>query len=161
MGVGKTSVLGEASDILKTRDIPHAALDLDALGVAHLRSEAANDGVMYQNLHSICRNYESLGVSRLLLARALETRTELDLCRSLVSASDTVVCRLTAAIETMEQRIKARETGLLQREYVARVAKLNTLLDEARLEDFSIVNENRPLTAATFEMLVKAGWITS
>jgi predicted ATP-binding protein involved in virulence len=32
MGAGKTTVLGEASDILALRGIVHAAIDLDALG---------------------------------------------------------------------------------------------------------------------------------
>jgi len=36
MGAGKSAVMGEASDILARRRIVHAAIDLDALGVAHL-----------------------------------------------------------------------------------------------------------------------------
>ena len=36
MGAGKTAVLGEASDILAQRQIVHAAIDLDALGLAYL-----------------------------------------------------------------------------------------------------------------------------
>ena len=36
MGAGKTAVLAEASDILALRQIAHAAIDLDALGLAHL-----------------------------------------------------------------------------------------------------------------------------
>ena len=36
MGSGKTSVLGEASDLLTTNGVVHAAIDLDALGAAHL-----------------------------------------------------------------------------------------------------------------------------
>src|SRR6266404_2571668 len=36
MGAGKTSVLGEASDLLALRHITHAAIDLDAFGLAHL-----------------------------------------------------------------------------------------------------------------------------
>jgi hypothetical protein len=50
MGAGKTSVLAEASDILTMRHITHAAVDLDALGPAHLPSPAVNDGLMYRNL---------------------------------------------------------------------------------------------------------------
>ena len=46
MGAGKTTVLGEASDILALRHIPHAAIDLDALGLAYLSSTTGNDGVM-------------------------------------------------------------------------------------------------------------------
>jgi hypothetical protein len=140
MGAGKTSILAEASDILTMRHITHAAIDLDGLGLAHLPSPAGNDGMMYRNLQSVCMNYASAGVRRLLLARAMEGRAELDLCRSIVAAPTTVVCRLTASIETMERRVKARESGLMQRKYVSRVAKLNAVLDEARLDDVTVIN---------------------
>lgn len=161
MGAGKTTVLGEASDILALRDIAHAAIDLDGLGLAYLPSASGNDGVLYRNLQCVCQNYASLGVKRLLLARAMEGRAELELCRAVVSATNTVVCRLTAGIETMEQRVKMRELGVRQEEYTARVAKLNVMLDRARLEDFIITNENRSLTEVANEMLIKAGWISN
>ncbi len=160
MGAGKTSVLGEASDILARSDIVHAAVDLDAFGLAHIPSASSNDGVMYRNLKSVCENYASLGVKWLLLARAVENHAELELCRSAVSAKDVVVCRLTASVGTMEQRIKNRESGISQREYIARVAKLNDILDRARLENFTVSNENRPLSEVAHEMLLKAGWIS-
>jgi hypothetical protein len=115
---------------------------------------------MYRNLQSVCENYASLGVKRVLLARAMEDRAELELCRGAVSATNTVVCRLTASLEVMEQRVKRRESGVLQREYVARVAKLNDILDRARLEDFTVTNENRPLREVAYEMLLRAGWIS-
>ena len=65
------------------------------------------------------------------------------------------------SIEAMQQRVKIRESGVSQREYVARVAKLNVILDRARLEDFTVTNENRTLTEVAYEMLVKAGWISN
>jgi hypothetical protein len=160
MGAGKTSVLGEASDILARRDVVHAAIDLDVFGLAHIPSASSNDGVMYRNLQSVCENYTSLGVGRLLLARAVENHAELELCRSAVSAKDVVVCRLTASVGTMEQRIRNRELGVSQLEYVARVAELNDLLNLARLENFTVSNENRPLSEVAYEILLKAGWIS-
>ena len=66
MGAGKTAAMGEASDILVQRQIVHAAIDIDALGVAHLPSAVSSDGVMYDNLRSICRNYAGLGVRAIL-----------------------------------------------------------------------------------------------
>jgi len=161
MGAGKTTLLGEASDILALRHIAHAAIDLDALGLFHLPSAPGSDGVMYRNLESVCNNYASLGVTRLLMARAMEDRAELELCRGIVSATNTVVCRLAASIETMQQRVQTREAGVSQRKYVARVANLNAILDRAQLEDFTVTNENRSLTEVAHEMLVKAGWITN
>jgi len=160
MGAGKTSVLAEASDILALRQIVHAAIDLDALGMAHLPSAASNDGVMYSNLQSVCQNYAALGVSRVLLARAMEDRAELELCRSVVSAQNTTICRLTASMATMQQRVKIRETGMLQQQFVDRVAILDAILDRAQLEDFAVINENRPINEVAQEMLIKAGWIS-
>jgi hypothetical protein len=159
MGAGKTTVLGEASDLLALRRIVHAAIDLDTLGIAHLPLPSTNDSVMSSNLRSVCENYAALGVKRFLLARAVESRAQLELCRDAVSATDMVVCRLAASIEAMQQRVSLRESGVSQREYVARVAKLNLILDHARLEDFTVTNENRPLTDVALEMLMKAGWI--
>ncbi len=159
MGAGKTSILGEASDILAMRDIAHAAIDLDALGLAHLPSGACSNEVMYRNLQSICENYAVLDVSRLLLARAIEDRAELELCTEIVSAPNTVICRLTASIGVLEQRVKLRESGVLSRDYVSRVTKLNTILERAELENFTIRNENRLLNEVAHELLIKAGWI--
>ena len=160
MGAGKTAVLGEASDFLAQRQIVHAAIDLDAFGLAHL-SAARSDDVIYDNLRSICRNYTALGVRRFLVARAIEDSAQLKLCRDIIPAVNTVVCRLTPSIETMKRRVQIRELGISQPEYVTRVAKLNDILDRARLEDFAVTNENRSLTDVALEMLVKAGWISN
>jgi hypothetical protein len=87
------------------------------------------------------------------------SRAELELSRSIISATNTVVCRLTANIEVMEQRVNMRELGVSQREYFARVTKSNAVLDSARLEDFTVINEDRSLSDVAHEMLFKAGWI--
>ena len=159
MGAGKTTVLAEASDILALRHVVHAAIDLDALGLAHLPSAAMNDCVMYRNLESVYKNYVSLGVRQFMLARAMENRAESELCRSIISATNTVVCRLTANIQVMEQRVKMRESGVSHRQYVVRVAELNAILDGAGLENFTVSNEDRSLSEVAHEMLCKAGWI--
>ena len=99
-------------------------------------------------------------MKRLLLARAIEDRAELELCREVVSATNMVVCRLIASIETMEQRVRMRESGVAQQDYVARVAELNAILDRARLEDFIVNSANRSVTEVAEEMLIKAGWIS-
>jgi hypothetical protein len=161
MGAGKTRVLAEASDILALRHVAHAAIDLDALGLGFLPSGNLNDCVMYSNLRSVCENYAALGVQRFLLARAIEDRAQLQICHDAVSATEMVVCRLIAGGETMQQRVKMREVGVFQWEYVARLAKLNDILDCAHLEDFRITNENRPLTDVALEMLAEAGWISN
>jgi hypothetical protein len=159
MGAGKTAVLGEASDLLALRGIVHAAIDLDGLGLAHLPSAAPSDNVMYENLRSVCANYAARGVRRFLVARAIENEAQLGLCRQIIPAANTAVCRLVASAETVTRRVEMREAGVSRREYVARVTKLNTILDDAKLEDFAVMNGDRTLTEVALEMLVRAGWI--
>jgi len=162
MGAGKSTVMAEASDLLAQRQIVHAAIDMDALGLACIPSaHAKNDDLMYANLASVVRNFTIAGVSRFLVARAIERREDLELCREIIPTTDAVVCRLIASVGTMQQRIREREIGILQNKFVARVQTLNDTLDLAKLEDFTISNENRSLTAVAMEMLVKAGWISN
>jgi hypothetical protein len=127
MGAGKSAVLAEASDILAQRRIVHAAIDLDVLGLAHLPNATPSDRVMYDNLRSVVSNYAALGVQRFLVARAIENEAQLQLCRDIIPAANIVVCRLSASIEAMERRVQLRESGILQSEYVARVAKLQEM----------------------------------
>lgn len=159
MGSGKTAVLAEASDILALRGITHAAVDLDLLGMAHLPAASANDDVMYRNLETVWQNYVSLGVDRLLLARAIDNRAEFSRCIETVGATEAIVCRLTAAVTTMRQRIAGRELGVCRDKYLERVTRLNEALDRVSLETFAVNNEDRPLTEVATEVLERARWL--
>ena len=158
MGSGKTTVLSEASDLLIARNIPHASIDVDALGTAHLPPTLQTQ-LMYRNLQSVWQNYAHAGLTRLLLARAIGDRAELEQCRNAVSGAKIVICRLTASLKTMQHRVQTREIGTLQNTLMARAAELNSILDRAHLEYFSLSNENRSVTEVAHEMLVRAAWL--
>jgi cytidylate kinase len=159
MGSGKTAVMAEASDILALRSIPHAAIDLDMLGLAHLPTGAENGDVMHRNLQAVAQNYAAVGVDRILLARAIENQAELERCLSAVGAKEVVVCRLTAPLETMQQRIESRELGVCRGKYIQHVTTLNDALDRAQLENFVVTNEGRPLTEVAKEVFERAHWL--
>jgi hypothetical protein len=151
-------VLGEASDLLSGRGIPHGAIDFDALGVVGISRPLA-DALSMQNLGLVVHNYAAAGITRILLAEAVETRSARDrLCEALGGAS-VVVCRITASIATMQSRVRLREPGSFQHEFVARVATLDATLDAAAVEDFVVDNDARPITDVAREMLLRAGWI--
>jgi hypothetical protein len=158
MGSGKTSVLGEASDLLTAKGIVHAAIDLDAIGAAHLPPGAA-DHVRCRNLAAICRNYAAEGVAMFLLAGAIEDAQDLERIRLAAQADAVIVVRLSARLHTMEQRIRTRETGMLQSFFVARVAELEATLDRAHLEGTTISNDGRSITEVARELLIGAGWL--
>ena len=158
MGSGKTTLMAEASDLLAAAGVNHAAVDLDALGIGHV-PEGAWPDLAYRNLASVWENFALAGASQLLLAEAVETEEELNRIRSAIPDSDVVVCRLRAKPETMQRRVLAREPGMLRHTFLARVEQLESILDEAQLEDFSLSNEDGSVTAVAREMLVRAGWL--
>ena len=62
-------------------------------------------------------------------------------------------------MNTAKERVSNREPGMFQAKFVARVAELEKLLDDANLEDFSIHNDNVSVTKVAREMLTRAGWL--
>ena len=158
MGSGKTTVLGEASDILSAHGVVHAAIDLDAIASA-LLPDAVSADLTYRNLSSVWANCAAAGVKRLLLAEAVENRDEFDRLRQAIPGAEFIVGRLTADLHTLQQRIRGREPGMLQEQFIARAEELQAILDDARLEDFSIANENRSVTEVARELLERAGWL--
>jgi hypothetical protein len=157
MGAGKTTTLGEASDLLIARDITHAAIDLDAFGVAYL-SGARDHDLMLRNLSAVCANYGAAGIRRLLIAAAVETAADFDRIRMATSAERVVVCRLRATPSVMEERVRARERGIFAERYIGRVQVLEKLLDRAALEDFTIETTDVTVTDVARELLQRAGW---
>jgi thymidylate kinase len=158
MGAGKTTVLGEASDVLSARGVVHAVIDLDDLAVAGLADDLCTE-LTYANLAAVWANFARAGVTRLLLAEAIESADELSRIRAAIPDSTVVVCRLTAAVATMQRRLRTREPGMLQETFVARAAELDEVLVRVALEDFCVVNDGRPVTEVAAELLKLAGWI--
>jgi hypothetical protein len=157
MGSGKTTLLGEASDLLTARGAPHAAIDLDVLGLCHLPS-GVQDDLTGLNLSAVWRNYAVAGVRHLLISEAIDSEEKLARLRRAVPGAQISVCRLRAGLSTMKERVRAREPGMLQARYVDRVAELEAALDAAGIEDFSVETDGRPATEAAIEMLTRAGW---
>ena len=158
MGCGKTTVLGEASDILSENGAPHAVIDLDAIGTVLLASDAAQD-LNLHNLGAIYGNFLDAGITRVLLAEAIETRADLERLRQVLTDAYLVVCRLTAALETMERRLRLREPGMHQDRWVMRSRVLEETLDAANVQDFTVVNDRRSVTDVAREVLQRARWI--
>jgi ABC-type uncharacterized transport system YnjBCD ATPase subunit len=158
MGSGKTTVLAEASDVLAASGVVHAAIDMDLLSLGHLPAAASHD-LMIRNLAAVWNNYAAAGVTRLLLSEALDTAAKRERIREAVPGAEIAVCRLRAKLETMQQRVRLREPGMLQEQFVARVAELDASLDAGCVEDFSVENDGRSVTAVAREVLLRAGWL--
>jgi hypothetical protein len=157
MGAGKTTVLGEASDLLAEARVVHVAIDVDAIGVTY--QPGAPDDLQFRALAAICNEYREAGIGRLLLACAIEDARDLDRIRRAIPDAALQVCRLHASLPVMQERVRAREPGMHQAQFVARVAELEAAIDRAGLDDFSIDNDDRSVTEVAREMLTAAGWL--
>ena len=157
MGSGKTAVMGEASDILREMSIPHAAIDLDAVSV-HLFPDSTTKDIDLRNAAALYKNCVAAGVDKILIAAAIESAQSLDDLTGAFSGASLIVCRLTASHETMAARLRVREPGMRQAEFVERSRTLEQRLTDAALEHFRVSNDGRDITAVAREVLERAGW---
>jgi hypothetical protein len=160
MGAGKTAVLGEASDLLRARDVNHAAIDLDMVSMP-LLPEPLSHEVHLKNVTALFNHCRGAGIDRCLVAVALENATQLAELKSASQAEQLIVCRLTASHHTMAARLRTREPGFRQDEFIERSRALDATLETAGVEDFSIANDASDITAVATELLQRAGWIST
>jgi hypothetical protein len=122
-------MMGEVSDLLAARGVRHERRVRE-----RPRSRRAIDlaAMAYRNLNAAVR---------FVMAGAIESRAELTQLRDATAATALVVCRLTAPVGVMQERVRAREPGMWQQKYVDRVAVLEARLDAAAVEHFSLPND--------------------
>ena len=115
---------------------------------------------MFRNLAVVWPVYAAAGAERLLVARVVEDRAMLQQYRKAVPGAEPVVCRLTASIATMLERLRVREPGMFQAEAIVRAKELAGILERAQAEDFTVDNgEERSVTEVAREVLTRAAWL--
>jgi ribose 1,5-bisphosphokinase PhnN len=162
VGVGKTTVVGEMGLLLRDATVAHAMVDFDHLTACYPRP-ADDDrwgtklGLM--NLAALWKNYEQSGARRLLIARVIESRSELDGFRGAVPGADIVVARLRAAPETLQARVRQRGPGRAMEWHLNRALALAPLMDAQRVEDLLIETDGRDATSIARDILLRVGWL--
>jgi hypothetical protein len=115
---------------------------------------------MFENLAAIWPNYLARGTTHLVLARVLQRRSDLERYRDAVPGAEIVVCRLVASEPVRRQRLLRRmPAGPARTWHLARTVELDEILDRAGLDDFVVVNEERPVRDVALEVLERAGWL--
>ncbi|MFT3851970.1 MAG: hypothetical protein QM733_04425 [Ilumatobacteraceae bacterium] len=160
VGAGKTTVAAEINDLLAERQIRNAAIDLDALAWQWPPDSRWNEALTFENLAALWPNYRRRGVTHLVLARVLEDRAELDSYRAALAVDDTTVCRLLAPEGTRSSRLIGRmPAGPSLDWHLARTLELDAALDDARVEDFTVANDDRAPRTVALDVVTRAGWL--
>ena len=161
VGVGKTSVAAEMFDQLAGRGIPHAVIDLDGLGICWPFGEGDrfNERMTMRNLAAIWANYAEAGIGRAVIARVVESRTELAAFRRAIPGAEIVVCRLVASVAVLRERVARREAGSSYESLVRRSVELADSLPRSDAADFTVSTDGRGVAEVAVEVLTRAGWL--
>ena len=159
-GVGKSTIAAEANEALADAGVANAAIDLDALTWLWPSSSAYNSDLMFENLGALWPNYRAHGAERLVLARVLEDRSELERYRAVVPGAELVVCRLVAPQDLRVERIRTRMPAGPSRDWhERRTVELEESFQRSGVEDFAVTNDHRSPREVAMEVLDHAGWI--
>lgn len=158
VGVGKSAVLDEIHHVLRTAHLPHACIDLDAIGLSWPIRGVFNQTSILENLGALWGNFRAAGARRLAIAGVVERPDDLAALRLAVPGARVVLCQLLASDATRLQRLRQREVGAGFEWHVQRTSELQAILERAALHDFTVVNDARAVRDVAHEVLIRAGW---
>ena len=99
-------------------------------------------------------------MERLVLARYVEDRAQLEEFRAALPGVELFVVRLVASQDVIERRLRARDSGAQLAEHLAETRAFAARGEANALEDAVVENGDRPLAEVAAEVLAAAGWST-
>jgi len=163
VGVGKSAVADQLSNLLREVGAAHAVIDMDRLRDCY--PSPADDpfhiALGLQNLAAVSRNYRAAGAERLIVVDIIETRSGLHIFRGAIPDADFLVVRLKAALPTILHRLEGRETGSSLRWHQHRAAELAVLMEEEGVEDLLVETEGKTAVEVARDLLAQVGWAST
>lgn len=156
VGVGKTAVTWEMTEILDERGVAFMRYDADAVHYRpHPEGDRFGEGVTLQVLEHAWSLVRS---PRVILPKVVETRDWIDRYRAVIPDAEVTIVRLTAPREVVAERVSEREVGAGLDWHLARAIELEEHWDEFPVEDFTVENVGSVRDVA-LELLTRVGWI--
>ena len=160
IGVGKTALSDEISDLLQRAGEPHVQIDMDSLSWCYPRPEGDPHaiGLRFRNLAAIWPNFVAAGARRAVIDAVVEARADLERYTGAIPEADLTVVRLRASPATLEERIRRRMPGAGLEWHLDRAPGLATMKDRAAVEDHLVETDVRSVREIAEEVLDRAGW---
>ncbi len=160
VGVGKTSVANELSNLLEELTVPHVCVDMDALRSAYPPppNDRFNLALGYKNLSAVWENCRLTGATHLVLADVIESSEQRSEYQDAVPGAAVLIARLRASASTLTARVGKRELGHGYTWHAARAIELAAQMDRDQLEDFVVETEQRTVTEIAQAIVDRIGW---
>lgn len=160
VGSGKTTVAYEIGDLLSELRVGNAVIDLDSLTAQWPASSRWNADLMFENLALLWPNYKAHGATHLVLAHVLEAATEKQRYLEAVPGGVLTTVRIVAPEYLRLARLSGRmPPGRSLEWHLHRTVELESILEEAGLEDVAVENGDRPIRDVAQEVLERVHWI--
>jgi DNA polymerase III delta prime subunit len=162
VGVGKSTVAAEAARLLREANLPHALVDLAWVEQCWPvpADDPWNERLTHRNLACMWANFHQAGADRLIVVRVLEARSLLRQVGEAVPGAQITVVRLRAPLAVLHGRIRCREASDPSW-FLGAATHTAKVLEQARIEDHLVDNEDRPVAEVAEEVLRRAGWLDS
>ncbi len=144
IGAGKTAVAEAISDLLASKEMKHALIDLDWLGQVYPPPDSLNPYALdlaFENLALTAPKFIAAGARYFVVAATLTSSDELHRLRAALPSVEMDVCRVVAPTEVIEKRIRQRELGSMRNDFLSRTGSLASQIEAARLGRFVLVND--------------------
>ena len=164
VGVGKSTVAEAMGYLLLAAKIPHANVDFDQLTACYPRpadDDQWGTRLGLANLAAMWMNYQRSGARRLIIARVVESRADLDGYRDVIPGADILLVRLRAAPKTLVARVRQRGPWRDLEWHLNRAVELAAQMDAQRVEDMLVETEDRDPTTIARDILHRAGWLST
>ena len=163
VGVGKTTVGEEVSEVLDREGVAHTLIDFDQLRYTYPRipEDPWCNGLAFQNLASIWENCKRRGSRNLVISTVVEDEAFIDQLSSTISESVVFVFQLYASPATLMARVNKREIGSgLERHRHRAMELLEILARDSVPCDARIDTDNTSITDTASEIVRQVNWST-
>ena len=159
-GAGKTSTMWRLGEILTSRHISHALIDVDSMRNFHPAPEddLFNSRIALRNVAAMAANFREAGARCLLLADVIEHREFAAAYAAAIPGSDVRVVRLDVPMEGLLARLEARESTETIEWYRNRAWELQGIMEDRRIGDLVIDVGARTVDEVAIEIAACLGY---
>lgn len=145
---------------LRKRKVAHSFIDLDALAETFPRPKDDPYGsrLALRNLRDVWANCTAAGSRNLVVARVVETDSDLEGIRAAIPGSQATVCLLRATDDALLSRIRKREVGSGLAWHEQRTLELADSLEKCGPFDFVVDTDQRQPPDIAREIVDQVQW---